>query len=149
MARAAKKKASFGTTMGVSSIIAILMMLVLVVFAALSITTSKADLRFSEKTADSLKAFYEADAAAEDKMAEVADAIAQGGNWRAVLSENDFSISSANSGTLIAYTVPIDENRNLSIRLLADNEGKLTRKLWQVVPAKEWVPDESLKLYIP
>ena len=149
MAMRTKKKASFGTTMGVSSIIAILVILVLVVFSALSITTSKADLRLSEKTAASVKAFYDADAAAEDMMAEAAAAIAGGGDWRAELSENGYSISSATSGTLIEYIVPIDENRNLDVRLIADNEGGLTRKLWQVVPANEWVPDNSLNLYIP
>jgi len=66
MARIAKKKASFGTSMGVSSIIAILVILVLVVFSTLSITTSKADLTLSQKSSDSIKAYYEADAIAED-----------------------------------------------------------------------------------
>ena len=149
MARTRKRKATFGTTMGVSSIIAILVILVLVVFSALSITTSKADLRLSQKVADGVKAFYDADATAEDMMAAAAETIALGGNWSATLSENGYSISSATGGTFITYTVPIDENRNLEVNLLADNDGRLTRKLWQVVPAKEWVPDDSIKLYNP
>ena len=149
MARNAKKKAAFGTSMGVSSIIAILVILVLLVFSTLSITTSKADLTLSQKTARSIESYYEADAAAEDRMAEIAAVIADGNDWRANLSQNGYNISSVAGGTLISYTVSVDENRNLDVELIADNFGGLTRELWRVVPAREWVPDESLNLYIP
>ena len=149
MARVGKKNIPFGTSMGVSSIIAILVILVLVVFSALSITTSKADLKLSEKTAGGIKAFYEADSAAEDRMAEVAAAIASGGDWRAELTGKGYDISQATDGTLISYKVSIDENRNLNIELLADGNGKLTRKLWQVKPAKEWIADDHLNLFVP
>lgn len=135
--------------MGVSSIIAILVILVLVVFSALSIVTSKADLTLAQKTADGVMAFYSADAAAEDKMAEVAAAIQADDGWRASLSQNGYAISSATGGTLIAYTVSIDENRNLNVELLAGENAGLTRKLWQVVPAKEWAPDNNLNLANP
>ena len=98
---ATRKRASFGTSMGVSSIIAILVILVLVVFSALSITTSKADLKLSQKTSDGVIAFFEADAAAEDKMAEAAAAIAAGGNWQASLRGLGCEVSSVSGGTLI------------------------------------------------
>ncbi|MDR0874799.1 MAG: hypothetical protein LBN12_01170, partial [Clostridiales Family XIII bacterium] len=86
MARAAnvtRKKASFGTSMGVSSIIAILVILVLVVFSALSIATSKADLVLSQKTSDSVKAFYAADASAEEILAAIAAEVETGKGWEA------------------------------------------------------------------
>ena len=146
MARATKKKASFGTTMGVSSIIAILVILVLVVFSALSITTSKADLGLSQKTSNGVIAYYEADATAEDMMAEVAEALA-GGNLSG-LSEA-YEVSKTGNVTSISYTVPIDDNRKLNVSLGADGSGKLTRELWQVVPAREWVPDNNLNLIMP
>jgi len=149
MARIAKKKASFGTSMGVSSIIAILVILVLVVFSTLSITTSKADLTLSQKSSDSIKAYYEADAAAEDMLCEVAVAVNQGGDWSAQLSTNGYNISKADGKTLVSYTVPIDRNRNLNVELIVDSGGGLTRELWQVVPAREWVPDNSLNLFQP
>ena len=149
MARIAKKKPSFGTSMGVSSIIAILVILVLVVFSALSIATSRADLTLSQKSSDSIKAFYAADAAAEDMMAEIAAAIAGGAGWQASLDKEVFALSPGVGGTVISYTAPIDEYRNLHVELLADKAGNLTRNLWQVVPAKDWVADESFNLYIP
>jgi len=149
MARVAKKRTSFGSSMGVSSIIAILVILVLVVFSVLSITTSKADLRLSQKTSDGLKAFYNADSTAEDKMAEVAAAIANSSDWRTDLTRGGYTLAASDEGTLIKYTVPIDDNRNLNVELLADPGGKLTRELWQVVPAKPWTPDESVHLINP
>ena len=148
MARVTKKKASFGTTMGVSSIIAILVILVLVVFSALSITTSKADLKLSQKTSNGVIAFYEADAAAEDMMAEVADIIKSGTGWQAKLPAA-YETTASGDATLIEYTVPVDNNRNLNVRLSADSSGKLTREIWQVVPSKEWVPDNNLNLFKP
>jgi len=135
--------------MGVSSIIAILVILVLVVFSALSITTSKADLKLSQKTSDGVKAYYDADSAAEDKMAEVSKAIKTSSDWRADLARGGYTLSDSDEGTLIKYTVPIDDNRNLNVELLADSGGKLTRELWQVVPAKDWVPDDNVNLFIP
>ena len=149
MARIEKKKASYGTSMGVSSIIAILVILVLVVFSSLSITTSKADLSLSQKSSDGIKAYYDADAIAVEMMADAAVAISGGGNWRAELSDSGYNVSTSSDGVLISYTVPIDRNRNLNVELIADNSGKLTRELWQVVPAKEWVPDNTLNLFNP
>jgi hypothetical protein len=150
MARVAKKKISFGTSMGVSSIIAILVVLVLVVFATLSIATSKADLTLALKTADSVRAFYDADAVAEDRMFEVSEAIGGGDEWQAELLQKDFSVSpNGDDGALVAYTVPIDDNRNLNVELLIDGEGNMARNLWQVVPAKEYVADNSINLVMP
>ena len=150
MAGAPKKKAGFGTTMGVTSIIAILVILVLVVFSALSITTSKADLKLSQKTSAGVVAFFAADSAAIDMMAEIADIIAGDNAWRQALINKGYEIASAETGgTNIGYVVPIDDFRNLHVELYANQAGELTRTLWQVVPAQEWKPDESITLYIP
>jgi hypothetical protein len=148
--RVTKRKLAFGTSMGVSSIIAILVILVLVVFSALSITTSKADLKLSQKTSDGVVAFFEADAAAEEMMAEISSAIAKGTGWKQDLAALGCEVSSSpDGGTLIAYTISVDRFRNLNVELISDEDGKLTRSLWQIVPANEWVPDNSLNLFMP
>jgi Na+-transporting methylmalonyl-CoA/oxaloacetate decarboxylase gamma subunit len=140
-----KKKTSFGTSMGVSSIIAILVILVLVVFSALSIATSKADLVLSQKTSDSVKAFYAADSSAEETLAAVAAAIDEGDGWEARIGVLGCDVKD----DLISYVVVVDENRNLDIRLRAHPDGKITRELWQIVPATEWVADDTVSLYMP
>ena len=140
-----KKKTSFGTTMGVTSIIAILVILVLVVFSALSITTSKADLVLSQKTSDSAHAFYAADATAEEKLAEIAAAVKEGSGWESKMSALGCEVD----GNMISYVVPVDVNRNLEVMIRVASNGNISRELWQVVPASEWVADDTINLYIP
>ena len=147
--KAAGKKASFGTSMGVSSIIAILVILLLVVFSILALTTARADLLLSQKSSDSIKAYYDADAAAEEMMAEISRAIAGGPGWQRVLENEGCTLTSGAGGMFISYTISIDEYRNLNVELFADADGRLKRLLWQVTPAKEWIPDESINLYTP
>jgi hypothetical protein len=156
------KKGTFGTTMGVTSIIAILVILVLIVFAALSITTAKADLRLSEKTAESTTAFYKADSAAEEKVAEVAGAVAGGAGWEDRLGDG-YEVSDASDdsgsglgsggtgfadGKIVSYEVEIDANKALSVRLLVAADGSITRELWQVHSTTEWTPDKDIQLII-
>jgi Na+-transporting methylmalonyl-CoA/oxaloacetate decarboxylase gamma subunit len=131
--------------MGVSSIIAILVILVLVVFSALSIATSNADLVLSEKTSDSVQAFYAADASAEEIVAAVAAAAAEGKDWEAKIAPFVSSVD----GELVFYTVVIDKNRNLEVNLRVAPDGKITRELWQVVPSTEWVADDTIHVYVP
>ena len=150
MAGTQKKKASFGTTMGVTSIIAILVILVLVVFSALSIATSKADLKLSQKTSDGVVAFFAADSAAIDTMVEISEIVAADNAWRTRLANSGYIIETEENGDIsIGYTVPVDDFRNLHVKLNVDQDGNLGRSLWQVVPSQEWVPDESINLYMP
>ena len=150
MAGAPKKKASFGTTMGVTSIIAILVILVLVVFSALSIATSKADLKLSQKTSDGVIAFFAADSAAIDMMVEIYAIVEADSEWETTLENSGYIIETDENGDVsIGYTVPVDDFRNLNVKLNVDEDGNLGRSLWQVVPFQEWVPDESVNLYMP
>lgn len=131
--------------MGVSSIIAILVILVLVVFSALSIATSKADLVLSQKTSDSVKAYYEADALAEETMAQIAATVGDGKGWETKLTALGCDVQ----GDLVSYVMTVDENRNLDVRLRVKPDGSLVRELWQVVPSSEWVADDSINVYMP
>jgi len=141
------KKGSFGTTMGVTSIIAILVILVLIVFAALSVTTAKADLNLSEKTAEATTAFYKADTLAEEKVAEVATAAKGGAGWEKKLGA-DYSVSASDGATVVTYEVPIDENKALSVRLKVATDGSIARELWQVHSTSEWEGDNDVQLII-
>lgn len=135
------KKGRHGTPMGVPSIIAILVILVLVVFSALALTTSNADLKLSEKTAVSVRDYYEADSSAEIMMATAVKAVRTGktGGLPAGMA-----LKKVDEGAQVVYNVPIDEGRELSVELLITEDGKVTRKLWQVITTAEWNPDMSL-----
>jgi hypothetical protein len=147
VANSKKKKAAYGTSMGVSSIIAILVILVLVVFSALSITTAKADLTLSNKTSDSVKAFYVADSGAEETIAGVVAQLAGGDEFTPDKNTQDFSLEPASGGNLLSFTRTIDKERNLEVSVLITSDGQIHRQLWQVVPSSEWEADEDIKLF--
>jgi hypothetical protein len=145
------KKGTFGTTMGVTSIIAILVILVLIVFSALSITTSKADLTLSEKTAAATTAYYAADSKATMYMSELIHAIENGRDPAQVSVtdgvEND-NIKMSGSGYEASYEVKIDEGKSLFVDIVLDADGDITSKQWQVQSTADWEPDQNLNLII-
>jgi hypothetical protein len=140
-----RKRTGFGTSMGVPSIIAILVILVLVVFASLSIVTSKADIRLTEKTVKSVTAYYEADAIATEKMADVADTIDAGAGWTGRLQGEGYQVTQG--GTVVTYTVAVDEFRNLNVSLKVNVGGDLSVLDWSLVPTNEWKADDDIHLF--
>jgi hypothetical protein len=141
------KKGSFGTTMGVASIIAILVILVLIVFAALSLTTAKADLTLSEKTAEATTDYYRADAEAEDRFAELAAAVKDGAGWKDRLGDG-FTVTDESGGAVVSYSVANGRNKELAVRIRVASDGTLTRELWQVRSTDEWQGDNDIQLII-
>jgi len=133
--------------MGVPSIIAILVILVLVVFSALTFTTSNADLALSRKAAESTLSFYEADSAAEQRLAAVVEVVRTSENWEEVLTSDGFTVTREESGRAIAWTETIDDVRVLSIEIFAADDGNILRRVWQVEPYGEWEPDDSIHLF--
>jgi hypothetical protein len=130
--------------MGVTSIIAILIILVLIVFSALSITTARVDLGLSEKSAGSISAWYKADAEAEERLAEVVSAV-RSGNVNSLSS--GYTIKKVDGSVQVGYNVPVDHGRALKVELFVTDDGKVTRSLWQVVTIADWTPDTSIHLY--
>jgi hypothetical protein len=49
---------------------------------------------------------------------------------------------------IVAYEVPIDESRALSVRLKVAADGSVTRELWQVHSTTEWDGDDDIQLII-
>jgi hypothetical protein len=133
--------------MGVTSIIATLVILVLIVFAALALTTARADLNLSKKMAEATSEYYAADAEAEDRIAEVARAARDDAEWRDRLGDG-YVVTEEGGASLVAYEVPIDENRALSVRLRVAEDGAVSRERWQVRQTGEWTGDTNVQLII-
>ena len=140
-------KRNFGTTMGVTSIIAILVILVLVVFSTLSLITAKADHKLSQKTSDNIKAYYTADAKGEEIISQIAEIIASKGNAEKYAAEKNYKYQNTAKGTLVKFTIAIDSSRVLNGEVLFSSKGKAEKRLWQVTPAEDWEADNPIELF--
>ena len=150
---------SFGTTMGITSIIAILIILVLVVFSTLSLITSKADLNLSQRTADSIESYYKADSNAILIVAEFGNIIKSGelvdintdslvAASKVFSAGNDYEYNTDERSLM--FSLPIDKSRELLVEVRYDNNGSVQEtKLWQVSPVGEWVEDNDINLFQP
>ena len=129
------KQGNMGIGVGGISILAIFVVLCLATLAALSLTSAQADYTLAQKTADAATGYYEAEAKAEEKLAELME-IAEGNqNWKSDLKKAGFTVEETGNGLIVTYSVPIDEIKTLeaSIRLSQDEGG---------VPTGEWVREQ-------
>lgn len=142
------RKRSFGTTMGITSIIAILVILVLVVFSTLSLITAKADLNLSEKTASNIEAYYAADAKGEIIISEISEIINSGSDVAGYAKDKGYTYEPSGGGGLLTFTVVVDDSRQLNAKVAFDGSGNVVEKqLWQVKPSKEWEADNPIQLF--
>ena len=107
------------------SLIVILAVLCLTVFAILTLSTVLADSRLSSGSIASAESYYKADSIAEEKIAELRERSAEG--------EQSFS-------------VPISDTQTLFVE--ADiSGGEVYIKRWETVYTAPWEPDSSLSVW--
>lgn len=139
----AKRGSNMGVGVGGSSILVIFILLCLTTFATLSMVSANADLRLTEKSADAVREFYAADAAAEQLLA-AADKAAPGGVSAVAEAVPGAQVDQADGGALlVSYAVPVNESQELSVLLRIQPDGRCIREMWQVVPVGEWEPESG------
>ena len=117
---------------GGSSLLVILAVLCLTVFALLSLSTVRADWRLAEASAAAVQAYYEADCQAEEILAQ----LRSGQRPEGVSGEmGEYQ-----------YACPISDTQSLQVRVrLEENEWKILQ--WQAVSTVLWEADQSLDLW--
>lgn len=120
---------------GVASILLIVAVLCMTVFASLSLLTAKNDAELTEKTVAASAAYYEADALAQQRIADVADFIATGESLPdgVAREENGFSFTQPVSDGLGIY-VRLDEHGSAtqySLRRTEDDMDHVILDLWK------------------
>ena len=107
--------------------------LCLTVFALLSLTTVRADVRLADASVQAVSDYYAADQAAQTILARL-----RGG-------EMPEGVTSA-GGNLYTYSCPVSDRQQLEVEV--EVEGAAYRILrWQTVPTGEWESDESLDVW--
>jgi len=124
-----------GAGVGVPSILLIVVVLCMTVFASLSLLTAKNDARLTEKTIAATAAYYEADALAQQRLADISEAIVNGGALPegVVREEGGISFSQPVSGSLEIF-VRLDESGAVvqyGLREAGGAEEAVTLDLWK------------------
>lgn len=126
---------------GTSFLLVIFVVLCLVVFAALSLSSALRDQSYVEMEADRTIAYYEANAKAQEML-------------------RDAVIDFRNSGKAsdeISYSVPIDDSQSLEVTALLSEPGGQTLRIsgepegqtlritkWKTVNSDDWTADATL-----
>ena len=122
-----KKQTPSIFNVGISSIMIVFILLSLVSFATLALITARSDYMLSQKYADRIKLYYEAENMAIQK-------------WNELDEEPQ--------GSEISYQIPIGDTQQLNVSLVySDEENHYKVTSWKTESTREWRGDESLNLY--
>ena len=121
---------------GASSILLILVVLSLTLFSVLSLLQARADAALTEKTALSVSAFYDADARAQQMLAQLDGAIAVGQDPTAIdgvtrTGENEY-----------AFTIGSFDGHTLDVVVQVEN-GRANVTRYRYESAQEWVGENA------
>jgi hypothetical protein len=153
-------KKGYGINVGSSSVLMIFVLLSLTAFSALSLVSARADLRLTQKAADSVSRYYEANAAAQALLGDCDRALQTGAAGAldaadyagrvagALMDKPDFFVLPSEAGAQISFEVPVDEKRVLQVSLTApfsDKDAALRYRLdaWQVTQVGQWAMDDG------
>lgn len=134
-----KKRGSYpGIQIGTSYLLVIFVILCLVTFATLSLSSAKRDQSYSQQLAGRETAYCEANAKAAQIMAQIDDAFAIR-QIEGVTAEED------GANLDISYVVPVTDSQNLEVEILAD-PVKGTQKVvkWKESASEKWEEKSTL-----
>lgn len=127
-------------TTGITSILMVFMILCLVTFSVLALSSAKADMKYSEQTAQRTKAYFDAEFRMNQKLKDI-----DGELWEQYNNDSEFW----EKDRTIVFSEPIDDTAVLEVELRivdpAETGGKLYRiERWQSLAVEEWNPDMTL-----
>jgi len=125
---------------GASSILLIMVVLSLTLFAVLSLVQAKNDAALTDKTASGAAAFYDADARAQGMLSELDAALAAGADATAI----DGVAKTA--GGQYAFSVDASDGHTLSV-VFSFDDGHCAVRSYRYESASEWTGGDSGTLW--
>lgn len=136
-----KKREGFAPpALGGSSLLVVFAVLALTVFALLSLSTVRADVRLGDATEKMVSGYYAADVKAQEILARLR-------NGEAPVEATAHLEDSWTLLTRYTYEVPISDTQELQVELSRSPDGTWTVLRWQSVPTGNWTYDDSLGLW--
>lgn len=133
------KKEKGITLTGGSSLLVIFAVLCLTVFALLTLSTVKADLRLADAAVQSVEDYYRADCEAEEVLARFREGI---------VSEHVTIAGHTADGICYTYGCPVSDTQELRVVVEITEEDYQILQ-WKVVSTTEWSPEEYIEVWSP
>lgn len=125
---------------GASSILLILVVVSLTLFASLALIQARGDAALTEKTAGSVHAFYEADARAQEKLAALDDALQKG-----AAPEHLEGVTKQADGNY-AFSIEADDGHTLFVSLDLTS-GRCNVLSYRYINAQDWAEQGAGSLW--
>ncbi len=135
-------------SVGITSLVVILTVLCLTIFSVLILSTAINEKRLSEKSAEALKNYYEAETYCSDIANSLGKIWEEKGDFselKAFATENNLDCQLEENEIYFLYQYPIDENQALFVEISVGETFEVKR--WNVQATKEWVADQSLQIW--
>lgn len=144
---------------GSVSLLMIFIVLCMVTFAALSLSTSTANYHSACTLADHTTAYYKASNKAEEKLADI-DLILERCYQRSTdadsyysLVKKELKLTDSTTPLTCSYQIAVSSSQNLSVELTIndpdakESDGSFYQiSRWQVIATSDWNADNSIKL---
>ena len=153
------RKSGF-TGAGLSTLLLVFVMLCLIVFSVLSLSTARADLEMSQKVADRTKGYYQAQGRASERLKAIDSVLARQYNetdrkasylqGAQTALQQDLTVTEMENGQglLCVYTEPINETQQLRVELQItepEKEESYVQILsWEAEQIEDWNGDTGL-----
>lgn len=164
-----KNKSTPFVNIGSSSLLVIFIVLCLVTFATLSLSSAQSDYSFSKKLADRRTDYYTASNQAEEILGSIDEVLSQtyeespltynavvekhlsGITFKGKAKDTPLEIDFSLEKPSVAYSVPVNNKQSLSVILElnapdSSEDGFYRVKQWKVVSMAQWSGDHTLKL---
>jgi hypothetical protein len=144
-----KQKSSYHMNIGGASILLVLAIFALTVFAILSLRASYHELKMSEKTRDSVQAYYEADAKAEEYYMQITQTLASEESLttdQLIEKLSDINgLQIDDTTNIMTYVVPTDYNMVLRVQLELPKsfQGLAKIQSWRMITSEQGDYDAS------
>lgn len=133
-----------GMSVGVVSLIMIFVVFLLVSLAVLSLTTASANARMADKSLSMQSAYYEADANAQETLAQIDGVLRSGGADQGALEALGRGVVYDPETGVIAFDTEISDTATLKSELCVEGDSVSVIQ-WQTVPDGEWQTDSDTK----
>ncbi|MBD5118181.1 MAG: hypothetical protein HDT37_03585 [Clostridiales bacterium] len=145
-----KKEGMAPPALGGSSLLVAFAVLALTVFALLSLSTVRADVRLADASAQAVTDYYAADCQAQAVLAYLRTGETVPGAFpEDLVIQITFTEYVDRPGERVdAYAIPISDTQELQVEVVWHGAGYDYEILrWQAVPVGEWEPDDHLNVW--